>query len=466
VIKKVNLKIDMEKLERAYLLAEDNHRGQKRLSGEPFIHHPLFVAQLVAQLRLGEDSLIAALLHDTIEEGEITLEEIEKEFGLDVALIVDGLTNVKETTRRFTDHRESVENFRKLLLSSVEDVRVLLIRLCDKLHNGLTVESLPSCRQKRFAQRVFHLYSPLAEYVGLGFFRRELEDIAFSILYPEECRSLKKQLATHEQEREKRVQRLTKELELLLQKRKIPFLKIFGRRKGLYSIWRKMERKMKTSPQAILDKIGVTILTSNVASCYAILGVVHGGWEFLPGEFDDYISRPKPNGYQSIQTAVKCGRHTAEIQIKTQPMHEYNEFGPASHIAYKVAGGESAGAVSYSWTKRLVSWQERKGKRGFRVKLFDNYIFVVTPKGDIVQLKKGSTPLDFAYRIHTRLGDCCQGVKINGKIAKFSCSLNNGDLLEIAKSKKSTGPKRDWLNWVKMGETKRKIRQGLRRNDV
>ena len=465
-IKEQKLQIDIEKVKKAYLFAERQHRGQKRLSGEDFINHPLFVAQMVVWLRLDETSVLAAILHDTIEEGKATLEEIEKEFGIEVALIVDGLTDVRQTTKRFALHQESVENFQKLLLASVEDIRVLIIRLCDKLHNALTIEGLPRERQIKFAQRVFHLYGPLAEYIGLGFFKRELEDIAFRILYPEEFRRLKRKLAVREQEREQRVRKLIEELKKLLEERHIPFLRIFGRRKSLYSIWKKMEKKVregkikKAHPAAILDQIGVTVLTRDIPTCYAVLGVIHAQWEFLLEEFDDYIVNPKPNGYRSLQTTIKYADHTAEIQIKTWRMHEYNEFGPASHIAYKQAKGGKADEASYSWVKKLVSWQERKN--GYRVKVFDEYIFVVTPKGDIIQLEKGSTPIDFAYRIHTRLGDSCQGVRINGKIARLSQPLNNGDLVEIIKARKPIGPRRDWLQWAKMAETKRKIRQGLR----
>jgi len=468
-VREQRMRLEPARLEKAYLFASQAHRGQKRLSQEDFIHHPLYVAWLTVQLHLDETSVIAALLHDTVEEGGASLKGIEEEFGLEVALIVDGLTKVRQETRKFVFHQEGVEDFRKLLLASVDDVRVLLIRLCDKLHNGLTVDSLPPQRQKHYAQGIFHLYGPLAEYIGLGFFKRELEDIAFQILYPQQYRQLRKKLRVRKKKRRERVRSLIRALHVLLKKRRIPYLEIYGRDKGLYSIWQKIQRQIKkgkvkkADPAHILDKIGVTVLTEDIASCYAVLGAVHNRWEFLPEEFDDYISRPKPNGYRAIQTTIHYGQETAEIQIKTQQMHEYNEFGPASHIAYKAAGGKSVADFSYLWVKKLVSWQKQKnGVKNFRVRVFDKYVFVATPKGDVIQLEKGSTPLDFAYRIHTLLGDCCQAAKVNGKIVKLSYRLQNGDFVEIIKSPQPLGPKRDWLHLVKMEETKRKIRRGLR----
>jgi len=468
-VSQYNPRADLGRIRRAYVFAFSAHQGQKRLSGEAFITHPLAVARLVVDLNLDEDSIVAALLHDVIEDcgDKVTLKEIEKNFGLDVALIVDGLTNLKETAKRFPLHQESVENFRKLLLASIDDARVLIIRLADKLHNGRTIGALPEERQQRFAQRVFHLYSPLAEFIGLGSYKRELDDIAFQIAYPKEVHWLRRKLKTNKKEQDQRLREFIAEIKEVLKERGIKHHQVFGRTKSLWSTWQKIQRKLKQGeiskrePSAVLDQLGITILVPDLASCYAALGVIHSHWHYLPDEFDDYISNPKPNGYRSIQTTVILGNRTAEVQIKTPKMHQYNEFGPASHIAYKVAGGKSVADWSYHWVKELVSWQNGSRRRQFKVKVFEDYVYVLTPKGDILQLEKGATPVDFAYRIHTEVGHFCRGAKVNGRIVKLDYQLQNGDLVEVLVDRRCKKPRRDWLDFVKTNHARNKIRAAL-----
>jgi len=467
---KYNPEADLGRIKKAYHFARDVHQGQNRLSGRPFIFHALSVANLVADLKLDTDSIIAGLLHDVLDEGQrdVHLREVEKKFGLDVALLVDGVSNFRKAAKKFPLHQESIGQFRKFLLASVEDVRVLIIRLSDKIHNARTLEPLPEKNKERFAKRVFHLYSPLAEYAGLGVYKRELDDKAFQILYPEEYQWLTNQLHSDKDKRRKLVRELREKIEQELDNQKINYKKVFGRAKGLWSTYKKMQRYLKEGkikekdPSAVLDQIGLTVLVPDIPSCYASLGVVHTRWKFIREELDDYIANPKPNGYRAIQTTIRWKNNlTAEIQIKTPQMHEHNEFGPASHIAYKVMGGESVSDYSYDWVKELVSWRDKGKHKHYKVKVFEDYVYCLTPKGDILQLPRGATPVDFAYKIHTEVGHCCRGAKVNEEIVKLNYQLQNGDLVEILTDEKRGKPNRDWLEFVVTREAQQKIRSGL-----
>lgn len=462
-----NPKADLKRVRSAYNFAKRAHQDQKRLSGRPFIDHALSVAHLIADLKLDEDSIVTALLHDVLDEGkrDVQLEEIEKEFGLDVALLADGVSNFRQAGRKFPINEGSVNQFRKFLLASIEDVRVLIIRLADKIHNARTLEALPKENQERFAKRVFHLYSPLAEYAGLGAYKRELGDKAFQILYSDDYQWLVDELEASGNERKKLVKQLSKKLDKRLKERKINYYRIFGRAKGLWSTYQKIQRYLSVGkidqkdPAVILDKIGVTVLADDVDNCYAALGVIHSNWEYISSQLDDYIANPKPNGYQAIQTTISLRKDlTAEIQIKTSEMHEYNEFGPASHIAYKVMGKENVSDYSYQWVKELVSWRDKGKHKHYKVKVFEDYVYCLTPQGDILQLPKGSTPVDFAYQIHTEVGHSCSGAIVNGEMVKLSYQLQNGDLVEILTDEKRTKPNRNWLEFVQTKEAERRIR--------
>lgn len=469
-IEKYNPDFDRQRIEQAYHFAQQVHQGQKRLSGKPFLSHSLEVAKLAAKLRLGENSIMAALLHEALDEGknDVSLEDLENDFGVEVALLVDGVSTFRQAAHKFPLHQESIDYFQKFLLASVDDIRVLLIRLSDKVHNARTIEALPKDQQERFAKRVFHLYSPLAEYAGLGAYKRELDDKAFEILYPKDFKWLRKKMAKGKKRRRESLDDLIQEIKQVLDEKNIDYDRVYGRAKGYWSIWKKIKRYFKKGkitkrdPSAVLDQIGVTILAPDINHCYAALGVVHSNWNHIPEEFDDYISNPKPNGYRSIQTTIQWQEGTAEVQIKTKEMHEFNEFGPASHIGYKITGDKSKQAGKYNWVKELVSWKEGEKRKHYQVQVFADYIYVLTPKGDILQLPKSATPVDFAYRIHTELGNLCGRAKVNGKMVKLDHQLKSGDVVEIMPVKERKSPPRDWLDFVVTDKAKRKIRKNLR----
>ncbi len=443
-------------IKRALVLATKAHRGQKRVSGEDYISHPVWVAKVAAQLDLGKEMVIAGLLHDTIEDTKLTIDEIAKEFGDEVALLVAGLTEVKKKTHAIEVHQTSIEVFREFLFSSVDDVRILILRLIDKLHNGLTIEYLPENRQIKYANRIMGIYSPVAEYVGLHYFKKLLDDIAFRIKMPEEAKKLEKLLEENKKNELMALSRVQSKINDILKINRIEGVEINGRIKSLYSTFLKIKRKGDWNE--VKDRVGVRILTKSVADCYMILGLLHAKYPYLPDEFDDYISNPKPNGYRSIQTTLiwKEGL-TVEVQIRTFEMHEFNEFGPASHIAYKA--GKDMGK-SYSWVKELVAWQKNDKLKNYRIKVLTDYIYVFTPKGDTLQLPAGATALDFAYQIHGDVGDKCCGALINKKMTKIETKLKTGDMVEILTGK-TINANEDWLPLVITAEAKSRIRRAI-----
>ena len=447
-----------EQVKLALKFATEKHKGQFRESGDEYITHPVWVAKVVAQLGVGQEAVIAALLHDCIEDTNTTEDEIANLFGDEVALLVSGMTDVKHKTSGVEIHKTNVEIFRRFLFSSVNDVRVLVIRLTDKLHNGLTVNYLPKDRQIKYAQRVLGIYGPVAEYVGLHYFKRLLEDIAFKILYPKKASNLKLELKKSELEDEKALNKITNDINVLLKSNRIAGCEVSSRVKGLYSSYLKIKQK---GLDKLKDGVGVRIICKDVADCYTILGLLHAKFEYIPECFDDYISTPKPSGYRSIQTTINLENGmTAEIQIRTYEMHEFNEFGPASHIAYKMSKNMGNGQ-GLEWVKDLVAWQKNDSKvNNYRISVLSKFIYVFTPKGDTIQLLSGSTPIDFAYRIHSGVGDRCLGVKINNKMAKISDELKTGDLVEILTTKNKNVSK-DWITLAKLSATREMIRKAI-----
>jgi len=448
---------DKEKIRKSFDFACLVHKNQKRESGQKYICHPVWVAKIVAQMKLGPEAIMAALLHDCIEDSPTKIEEIAKKFGDEVALLVDGLTEVRKKTHGIEIHEKNIQAFRRFLFSSVNDVRILMIRLVDKLHNGLTIGYLSPERQKKYAKRVLGIYGPVAEYVGMHYFKKRLDDIAFEILYPKEAGELKRWFAKRKKVELKSLVRIRREIRKMLKINHIKGVKIQGRIKSLYSTYKKMEEKGK---DRVKDRIGLRVLTKSTVDCYTILGLLHSKYAYLYDEFDDYISTPKPSGYRSLQTTLKWKEGvTAEIQIRTYDMHDFNEFGPASHIAYKYGSGSLGGG--YEWVRDLVAWQNgEKGVNNYRINVLTKYIYVFTPKGDTIQLPCDCTALDFAYRIHSGLGNRCVGAKINQKMAKIDSKLKTGDMVEILKSKKVNVSK-NWLEMVKMSASKEKIRRAL-----
>ncbi|HPT65857.1 MAG TPA: HD domain-containing protein [Candidatus Woesebacteria bacterium] len=441
-----------EKIKKCFDFAEKAHSGQKRESGEPYITHPAWIAKVVMQLHIGEEAVLAALLHDCVEDTDTTLDKIAEEFGDEVALLVSGLTEVAKKTKGVEINQPNIELFRKFLFSSVNDVRVLILRLIDKLHNGLTIKYLSPERQLRYGKNILRVYGPVAEYVGLHFFKKIIEDIAFEIVYPKEADELRKMFEDNRKNEIKALALVNKDLIDLLKINNINGAIVEGRIKSLYSTFLKIQKKGK---DRIKDRVALRILTENVADCYNILGLLHAKYQYLEDEFVDYIANPKPNGYRSIQTTVVWKEKlTVEIQIKTKDMHDFNEFGPASHIAYKLGTEVADGNHGMEWVKDLVQWQKNdKDIVNYRLQVLTNYIYVFTPKGDTIQLDTESTGLDFAYRIHTEVGDHCNGIKINGKMAKLDTELKTGDVVEVLMNKKLNVNK-NWLEvaknqWVK-----------------
>lgn len=438
-----------ELIKKAYDFMEKAHKGQTRYSGKPYISHPVWIAKVIAQLNIGQEAIIASLLHDCVEDTSVKVDDIAEQFGDEVALLVSGLTEVKTKTKGLQINQTNIEVFRKFFFSSVNDVRVLIIRLVDKLHNAMTIEFLPKERQIIYAKNIMRIYGPLAEYVGLHYFKKLLEDRAFQVLYPDEGNKIKEIFKEKAKDEIKALNLIKNEVERILKINNINDCIVEGRIKSLYSTYLKI--KNKGNDYQVKDRVAIRILTDNLVNCYTILGLLHAKYESLSEEFEDYISSPKPNGYRSIQTTINWkDKMTVEIQIKTKEMHEFNEFGPASHIAYKMGKGMAEGnGRGMEWIKDLVKWQKGDNNiNNYRIKVLTNYIYVFTPKGDTIQLPKECVALDFAYRIHSSIGDRCKGVKINGKMSKIADVLKTGDLIEVLLGKKINVNK-NWLEIVK-----------------
>lgn len=450
---------DKNLIKKGYDFMSQAHKAQLRYSGQLYESHPAWIAKVVAQLNIGQEAVLAALLHDCIEDTNITIDDIAKEFGDEVALLVSGLTEIKSKTEGIKINQTNIEIFRKFFFSSINDVRVLIIRIVDKLHNCLTIEYLPKERQIFYAQDIMKIYGPLAEYVGLHYFKKRIEDIAFQILNPIEANNIKRMFEEKGRDEVKALNLIKEELSKMLEINNINGAVVEGRIKSLYSTYTKI--KSKGEGYQVRDRIAIRILTDNLVDCYTILGLVHARYQYFQEDFKDYIAMPKTNGYRSIQTTILWKNKTmVELQIKTKEMHEFNEFGPASHIAYK--NGTDKRGMGMEWVKDLYKWQIGENNiKNYRVKLLTNFIYVFTPKGDTIQLPKGSTALDFAFRIHTGIGERCKGVKINNKIAKIGDELKTGDLVEILLSKKINVNK-NWLDMVTTQAAKEYIRKAIK----
>lgn len=459
--KTISQKPDFDKIiiKKAYDFMSKAHQSQFRYSGELYESHPAWIAKVVAQLNIGQEAVLSALLHDCIEDTNITIDEIASEFGDEVALLVSGLTEIKTKTDGIKVNQTNIEVLRKFFFSSINDVRVLIIRVVDKLHNCLTIQYLPKDRQIKYAQDIMKIYGPIAEYVGLHYFKKLIEDIAFQILFPVEANHIRKMFEEGTRDEIKALNLVKKELENMLSINNIKNTIVEGRIKSLYSTYLKIKNKGEN--YQIRDRIAIRVLTDNLVDCYTVLGLVHARYQYSSEDFKDYISIPKTNGYRSIQTTITWkNKILVELQIKTKEMHEFNEFGPASHIAYKTGSGKTGNGME--WVKDLYKWQTGDNNiKNYRVKLLTNYIYVFTPKGDTIQLPKGSTALDFAFRIHTGIGERCQGVKINNKIGKIGDELKTGDLVEILLTKKININK-NWLDLVTTPAAKEYIRKAVK----
>ncbi len=458
---------DLALIDRAYAFAERAHAGQKRLSGDPYINHPLAVASVLADLQLDTVTIAAALLHDVVEDTRVSLADVERQFGREIALLVDGVTKLSRIEYRSRED-EQVENLRKMFLAMSQDIRVLLIRLADRLHNMRTLSYLPPDRQKITAQETLDILAPLAHRLGTFRLKMELEDLALRYLEPERYRELVAMVARKRAEREEFTAGIIAILKEKLSEAGIK-ADISGRAKHLYSIYRKMYVQGRAFSD-IYDLIAIRIIVDTIRECYAALGIVHALWKPIPGRFKDFIAMPKPNMYQSLHTTVISSEgEPFEIQIRTWEMHHVAEYGIAAHWRYKEGGTADAGfEKKLSWLRQIMEWQRdlpdaREFMEGLKVDLFSDEVFVFTPKGDVIELPAGATPIDFAYRVHTDVGHRCIGAKVNGKLVPLDHTLQNGDIVEILTSKQIGGPSWDWLTMAKTTAAKQKIRQWFKR---
>jgi len=468
---------DVELIHRAYETARDAHANAERISGEAYIIHPLNVAAILANLHMDTETIAAALLHDVPEDTEYTSADIHRAFGPNIATLVDGVTKlgqIGQPAGASGDLRRA-ESLRKLILATADDVRVVLIKLADRLHNMRTLGALPSEKRQRIAQETMDIFAPLANRLGVWQIKWALEDLAFRYLSPDVYKELGTLLAQRREERERYVENIIDVLGRELDKSGI-VAEVSGRPKHIYSIWRKMQRKGIGLDQ-IYDVHGVRVIVPEVRDCYAVLGVVHTLWSPIPGEFDDYIATPKDNLYRSLHTAVVgSDGHALEVQIRTRDMHRTAEYGIAAHWRYKEPGvkPDKEFEEKVAWLRQILEWREDVTDAyefvdSLKTDLFQDRVYVFTPKGDIIDLPAGSTSIDFAYHVHTEVGHRCRGARVNGKLVSLNHQLNNGDQVEIITAKRG-GPSRDWLNpnlnYVKTSRARSKIRRWFRQQDM
>ena len=459
---------------KAYNYAKEKHGTQCRKSGEPYIIHPVQVAYILADIGLDESTICAALLHDVVEDTEVTHEDLVRDFGEEIANMVAGVTKLGELRYQASTEERQVENYRKMFLAMGKDIRVIIIKLADRLHNLRTLKYLRRDRQIANAKETMELYAPLANRLGIYSLKWELEDLAFKYLYPEEYRELVEGIDKKREERLKFIEKIMGDIRGALKKQKIE-AEVTGRAKHLYSIYRKMKRDNKTLDQ-IYDLFALRILVNSVKDCYTALGVVHEMYSPMPGRFKDYIAVPKPNMYQSIHTTLLGEKGTPfEVQIRTWEMHRIAEYGIAAQWAYKEANygkkGKQVVEVTndkLSWLRETLEWQQdMKDPQEFlntlKTELFEDEVYVFTPKGKILVLPREATPIDFAYSIHEEIGNHMVGCKINSKMMPIITKLKSGDIIEIMTSDSQKGPSRDWLKFIKTTKAKSKIQSWFKK---
>ena len=460
-VKAYHPEADTEFIRRAYEYSAKAHEGQTRQTGEPYVQHPLAVAGILTFLKLDVPAIVAGLLHDTLEDTVATRAELEREFGGDVACLVEGVTKIGQIPFK-TDEEKQAENFRKMVLSMADDIRVVFIKLADRLHNMQTLEALSDEKRKKIAQETMEIYAPLANRLGMSWIKQQLEDLCFQYLEPDAWSHLKLRLAKKDEERQEYIQSLIHLAQQALSDAGLPG-QIDGRPKHLFSIYQKMERR-SVSFDEIFDLTAVRIVTDTKMNCYATLGLLHSIWPPVPGRFKDYIATPRSNLYQSLHTTVVGPQgEYVEFQIRTEDMHRINEYGVAAHWLYKEPGKVGGRDEQvFSWLRQFVEWHKdladnRQFMDSVKLDLFHDVVFVFTPKGEVREIPVGATPLDFAYAIHTEIGDHCVGAKINGKLVPLRNQLSSGDMIEILTSP-SQVPHRGWLKFVRTSRAKTKIK--------
>jgi GTP diphosphokinase / guanosine-3',5'-bis(diphosphate) 3'-diphosphatase len=466
-VRSYNPKADVREVQRAYDFAEASHRGQLRKSGDPFIEHPLGVAHILADLGMDTTTLVSALLHDVVEDTDLGLEEIRREFGAEIAAIVDGLTKLERIEYRSREQAQA-ENVRKMIVAMARDIRVLIIKLADRLHNMRTLDSLPRPKQEQKATETLEIYGPLAHRLGIFQVKWELEDLAFKTLHPKRFDEIEHLVGKAEHERSEYLENVLDAVNHHLRRAKVK-ADVEGRPKHLYGVYEKMVLRGKEFSE-IYDLVGIRVLVETVKDCYAALGAIHSLWKPIPGRFKDYIAMPKFNMYQSLHTTLigPEGR-PLEVQIRTRQMHRTAEFGIAAHWRYKEGGKKKDETSDLAWLGQMLEWQRemsdpREFMEGLRIDLYDDRVFAFTPKGDVVDLPAGATPIDFAYAIHTEVGHRCIGAKVGGKLVPLDYRLQTGDTVEVLTSKaRDAAPSRDWLQVVATPRARNKIRQWFSR---
>ena len=458
---------DAELVRRAYTYAAEAHEGQRRVSGGPYIEHPAAVAVLLAQLGMDPATIAAAMLHDVPEDTSRTSDDIRREFGDEIARLVEGVTKLSQFSGKSSDEHQA-ENIRKMFLAMADDLRVVVIKLADRLHNMRTLGAMPIEKQHRIAKQTMEIYAPLAHRLGIWQIKWELEDLSFKYIEPDRYRELAELLASRRAVRERYIDRTMKVLAAELEKAGVK-AELSGRPKHLWSIAEKMKRKHVGVDQ-VYDLLAIRVIVADVPTCYAVLGVAHTLWPPIPGQFDDYIAVPKNNMYQSLHTAVMGpDGQPIEIQVRTHDMHTLAEYGIAAHWRYKEGGkGDASYESKLAWVRQLMEWQHDVADatefvESLKVDVFQDQVFVFTPKGEVKDLPSGATPIDFAYRIHTDIGHRTIGAKVNGRIVPLDHKLQSGDIVEIVTSKAARGPSRDWITMVRTPGAREKIRQWFKK---
>ena len=477
-IKAIRPEADIKLIERAFALADTAHKGQTRMSGEPYIQHPLHAAMILVEMHAPDVVVAAALLHDVPEDTSVTLEEIEQQFGKDIASMVNGISKVGKIKYRGVERY--IENLRKMFVAMANDIRVMIIKFADRLHNLQTLDSIPQKKAYRIALESLEIYAPIAGRLGMGEIKGRLEDAAFKYVLPKEYEWTLDLSTKATQNKQPEVQKVIQQTKIELTKNHIPYIDIHGRYKHLYSLYRKL-LKYGRDVTKIYDFTAIRCIMPTPADCYAALGIIHSRWTPLKGRIKDYISQPKPNGYQSLHTTVFYDRGSiVEFQLRTPEIHEAAEFGIAAHWSYDESKSQQMAAERFKhmldtekeieWISQLASMQNTvKDKKEFlesleelKLDVFRDRIFVYTPKGDVIDLPEESTPIDFAYNIHTDIGNRCSAAKVNGIIHPLDQALKSGDIVEIITDKSRKGPNPDWLKFAKTRHAKSKIRQYAR----
>ena len=467
---------DLDMIKLAYDFAAEAHKNQKRKSGEPYITHPLQVTITLAEMGLGQPTIVAALLHDVPEDTSYSLVDIEKNFGSEVSKLVTGIT--KLGIIKYRGMEKYAENLRKMFVSMAQDIRIVLIKMADRLHNLKTLAALPKEKQERIAKESLEIYAPIANRLGMGQVKGELEDLAFPYVYPDDYKWMTSKILPKIESKMESIQKVIKVVKKELSNEKIKVISIHGRQKRLYSLYQKLKKPHYDGDASkIYDLVALRIIVPDIGSCYQALGIIHKDWQPLPGRVKDYISHPKPNGYRSLHSTVFGPEgKIVEFQIRTEEMHQQAEYGIAAHWHYKETSkkNQKLDAPGYTlpkkqnWIQDLVNWQKdvidnQQYLKSLTIDVFHNRIFVFTPNGDVIDLPEDATPVDFAYHVHSWIGDHCSGTKVNNRIATLDTALKNGDVVGIITDKNRKGPSRDWLKFVKTGAAKSKIKNSAQK---